>query len=109
MKKPHAPPKTPAEHGPSAPGGQPRSLAPAGVRIVNMLEAKTQLSRLVEAIELGQDTEVVIARNGSPLARLTGLKPQRRPRRLGVAKGLFAAPNSMDAANPLLAELFEQG
>ena len=91
------------------PEASPAPSPPAGVRIVNMLEAKTQLSRLVEAIELGQDNEVVIDRNGSPVARLTGLKPQRRPRRLGVAKGLIAAPDSMDAANPLLAELFEQG
>jgi len=32
--------------------------------MVNMLEAKTHLSRLVEAIETGAATEVVIARNG---------------------------------------------
>lgn len=35
---------------------------------VNMLEAKNQLSRLVQAAEDGQD--VVIARNGVPVARL---------------------------------------
>ena len=37
---------------------------------VNMLQAKTSLSRLVEAIELGQEHEIVIARNGRPVARL---------------------------------------
>ncbi len=79
-----------------------------GVRTVNMLEAKTQLSRLVEAIELGQEREVVIARNGRPVARLTSLRPQRRPRRSGVAKGLFVAPASIDGGNALVAELFEQ-
>lgn len=79
-----------------------------GVRTVNMLEAKTQLSRLVEAIELGQEREVVIARNGRPVARLTSLTPQRRPRRSGVAKGLFVAPASIDGGNALVAELFEQ-
>jgi antitoxin (DNA-binding transcriptional repressor) of toxin-antitoxin stability system len=41
-----------------------------GRRTVNMLEAKTHLSRLVEAIETGAATEVVIARNGRPVARL---------------------------------------
>ncbi|MFN3884379.1 MAG: type II toxin-antitoxin system Phd/YefM family antitoxin, partial [Rhodocyclaceae bacterium] len=35
---------------------------------VNMLEAKNQLSRLVQAAEAGE--EVVIARNGVPVARL---------------------------------------
>ena len=77
--------------------------------MVNMLEAKTHLSRLVEAIETGAETEVVIARNGRPVARLTSLQSAQRPRRLGIARGQFTAPDSIDAANPLIAELFEQG
>ncbi len=40
---------------------------------VNMLEAKTHLSRLVEAIESGAETEIIIARNGKAAARLTPL------------------------------------
>jgi antitoxin (DNA-binding transcriptional repressor) of toxin-antitoxin stability system len=79
-----------------------------GRRMVNMLEAKTHLSRLVEAIETGAATEVVIARNGRPVARLTALPGPERPRRLGVARGQFTVPDSIDAANPLIAELFEQ-
>lgn len=73
-----------------------------------MLEAKTHLSRLVEAIESGEATEVVIARNGRPVARLTALQKPGQPRRLGVARGQFTIPESIDAANPLIAELFEQ-
>jgi antitoxin (DNA-binding transcriptional repressor) of toxin-antitoxin stability system len=80
----------------------------SGRRTVNMLEAKTHLSRLVEAIETGAATEVVIARNGRPVARLTALPGPERPRRLGVARGQFTVPESIDAANPLIAELFEQ-
>ncbi|MFO7628229.1 MAG: type II toxin-antitoxin system Phd/YefM family antitoxin [Prochlorococcaceae cyanobacterium] len=83
--------------------------ASRAIRTVNMLEAKTHLSRLVEAIETGRTQEVVIARNGRPVARLTALEPPRRPRRLGVARGQFGVPESIDAANPLIAELFEQG
>lgn len=78
-------------------------------RMVNMLEAKTQLSRLVDAIERGLESEVVIARNGRPVARLTSLESSQRPRRLGLAKGIVVAPDSIDAANPLIADLFEQG
>jgi prevent-host-death family protein len=73
-----------------------------------MLEAKTHLSRLVEAIETGAEAEVVIARNGRPVARLTSLKAPARPRRLGLARGQFVAPASIDGANPLIADLFEQ-
>jgi antitoxin (DNA-binding transcriptional repressor) of toxin-antitoxin stability system len=89
-----------AEHKAGA-GGHPR--------MVNMLEAKTQLSLLVEAIETGAEMEVVIARNGRPVARLTRLREAPLPRRLGVARGQFSAPDSIDSANPLIAELFEQG
>jgi len=52
---------------------------------------------------------VVIARNGGPVARLTALPGPERPRRFGVAGGQFTVPESIDAANPLIAELFEQG
>jgi prevent-host-death family protein len=77
--------------------------------MVNMLEAKTHLSRLVEAIETGAEREVVIARNGRPVARLTSLESEPRPRRLGLARDQFTAPESIDTSNPLIAELFEQG
>jgi antitoxin (DNA-binding transcriptional repressor) of toxin-antitoxin stability system len=79
-----------------------------GRRTVNMLEAKTHLSRLVEAIETAAASEVVIARNGRPVARLTALPGPERPRRLGVARGQFTLPDSIDGANPLIADLFEQ-
>lgn len=45
----------------------------------------------MEAIETGAETEVVIARIGRP-----------------VACGQFTVPDSIDAANPLIAELFEE-
>ena len=51
---------------------------------------------------------MVIARNGRPVARLTALQGAARPRRLGVARGQFTVPDSIDTANPLIAELFEQ-
>jgi len=86
----------------------PLAAAGGGRRTVNMLEAKTHLSRLVEAIETGAATEVVIARNGRPVARLIALPGPERPRRLGVARGQFTVPDSIDSANPLIAELFEQ-
>lgn len=37
---------------------------------VNMLQAKSSLSRLVEAIEQGEEREIIIARNGRPAAKL---------------------------------------
>jgi prevent-host-death family protein len=60
---------------------------------VNMLEAKTNLSRLVEAVETGREPEIVIARNGRPVARLVPVGAVSAGRRIGVAKGKFTAPD----------------
>ena len=76
---------------------------------INMLEAKSSLSRLVDAIERGVEREVIIARNGRPAARLVPLKNARPGRRLGVAAGRFRVPDSIDAANPLVEQLFNVG
>jgi prevent-host-death family protein len=72
----------------------------------NMLDAKTQLSRLVEAVESGRETEIVIARNGKPAARLVPLADNPRPRRLGIAKGLFESPDDIDGANEYILKMF---
>lgn len=50
-----------------------------------MHEAKSTLSELVAAAERGE--EVVIARNGTPAARLVAIDPQHAPVRLGVLAG----------------------
>ena len=52
--------------------------------VVNVHEAKTQLSRLLARVESGE--EVVIARRGEPVARLVACKP-RGKRRPDVLKG----------------------
>lgn len=57
---------------------------------VNMLEAKSSLSKLVEAVESGVVAEVVIARNGKPAAKLVPLDtPRVKKRRLGLARGKY--------------------
>jgi prevent-host-death family protein len=74
--------------------------------IVNMLEAKSSLSRLVEAVESGAETEIIIARNGRPAARLVAIKPASRGKRIGVAKGKFTVPDDIDVDAAAVAELF---
>jgi len=73
---------------------------------VNMLEAKSSLSRLVESIEQGREREIVIARNGRPAARLVPIDSVPAGKRLGVAKGLFEVPDSIDQHNEEVARLF---
>ena len=79
------------------------------MQAVNMLQAKTNLSRLVEAIEQGQAREIVIARNGHPAAKLVPVSAVPAQRRLGIAKGLFEVPDDIDAHNDEVAGLFLGG
>ena len=59
--------------------------------IVNVHQAKTQLSRLLAQVEAGED--VVISRRGEPVARLVGCKP-RSKRQPDVLKGKVVIPES---------------
>ena len=65
------------------------------MRVVNIHQAKTHLSKLVEEVEGGE--EVVIARAGKPVARLVSLQ---RPRRLGLLRGRLTVPEDFDAPLP---------
>ena len=57
--------------------------------VVNVHQAKTQLSRLLAQVESGED--VVIARRGEPVARLVGCKP-RSKRQADLLKGKLSIP-----------------
>ena len=67
---------------------------------VNMLDAKTRLSKLVEAVESGAESEIIIARNGKPAARLVPIAAKRKVR-LGLARDRWpsmpADPKADDA------------
>jgi prevent-host-death family protein len=65
---------------------------------VNIYEAKTRLSQLVQEAAGGRD--VVIARAGRPVARLTRLAGTSRKRRLGVLDGRFRIPDDFNRPLP---------
>ena len=79
------------------------------MKTVNMLEAKSSLSRLVEAIEQGEAREVIIARNGRPAAKLVPIETSPVTCRIGVAKGKFEVPDDIDQHNEEVAQLFLRG
>ena len=72
---------------------------------VNMLDAKTRLSQLVEAVESGAEAEILIARNGKPAARLVPIAARRKVV-FGVAKGKFTAPEDINADDDIIARMF---
>lgn len=72
--------------------------------MVNILEAKTHLSRLVEDIASGVESSIVIARNGKPVAQLVPIS--KVTVRFGLAKGKFTIGDDFDACNEEIAALF---
>lgn len=77
------------------------------MQTLNMLEAKTHLSRLVESLETGAEDEILIARHGRPVARLSRLEKVDPSRRIGIAKGQFEVPDDIDTHNDDVARLFQ--
>jgi prevent-host-death family protein len=63
-----------------------------------MHQAKTDLSKLVERAEAGE--EIVIARAGKPAAKLIPLTKTRNRRRLGLLDGKFKIPDDFNAPLP---------
>lgn len=59
---------------------------------INIHLAKTQLSKLIEAAERGE--EIIIARAGQPVAKLVALQNQRPSRKAGSMKSVFEVPES---------------
>jgi prevent-host-death family protein len=53
--------------------------------LVTITEAKANLSKLIATVERGE--EVIICRAGKPVARLSPIKTQRKPIKLGLAEG----------------------
>ena len=65
---------------------------------VNIHDAKTHFSKLIERVQLGE--EVVIAKAGRPVARLVPIVPDARGRRPGSAKGRIVVADDFDAPLP---------
>lgn len=75
---------------------------------VNIHEAKTHLSRLLSQVAGGE--EIIIAKNGVPLAKLVGLA-DRKPRQPGRFRGLMAGAGDtlLQPMSPDEAALWENG
>lgn len=78
------------------------------MQTVSLFDAKTHLSRLIDQIATGTETEIVISRNGKPVARVVPMQADVS-RRIGLAKGEFKVPDDIDAHNAEVAALFLGG
>jgi prevent-host-death family protein len=74
---------------------------------VSLRDARTNLSRLLERVEGGE--EVIIVRAGRPVARLVAYRPPAGGRRPGAWRGRVIIQPDFDELPPALADAFMDG
>ena len=81
-------------------------LTPVEIKSINIHEAKTHLSRIIEDVKLlGQP--VIIAKAGVPQVKLVPLDTPLTKRKMGTFKGSISVPDNFDQAfNSEIAEMF---
>ncbi len=68
------------------------------MQTINIHDAKTQFSKLIEAVIQGE--QVIIARAGKPVARLTSISTKKPSRRAGALKGKISIADDFNALLP---------
>ena len=68
------------------------------MKTINVHQAKTQLSRLLEEVAAGQ--EIIIAKAGKPIARLVPLRAAPEKRQLGILEGKLTVTPDFDTPLP---------
>ncbi len=74
---------------------------------VNMLEAKSSLSKLVKDLEQYEEDTVYIARDGKPVVMMVRIPHKEAAGRFGIAEGKFCVPKEFDDWDNEIAEMFE--
>jgi antitoxin (DNA-binding transcriptional repressor) of toxin-antitoxin stability system len=75
---------------------------------VNMLEAKSSLSKLVKDLEQHEEDVVYIARDGNPVVMMVRIPNQETASRFGIAEGQFTVPGEFDSWDEEISEMFEE-
>jgi len=73
---------------------------------VNVLEAKTNFSKLIKMLEDGVEKEVIVARSGKPVVKITLVPQVDVSKRIGLFKGQIQYPEDFDECNDEIAKLF---
>lgn len=75
---------------------------------VNMLEAKTDLSKLVKLLESRQEEAILIARNGTPVVEMRLVQRPLMSKRIGAAEGKLHVPEDFDQWDEDILDAFEE-
>ena len=73
---------------------------------MNVLEAKTNLSKILEMLENHDENEVVICRRNKPVAKIVLIPQVNPPIRIGVAKGKLVYPDDINYLDEEIAAEF---
>ena len=76
---------------------------------VNILEAKTDFSKLIRLLETKQEDYITVARNGKPVARITLINDPPVSSRIGAARGKFTVRGDFDSDNQEIADMLTGG
>lgn len=77
------------------------------MQVVNIHDAKSNLSKLIEKTLKGE--EVIIAKAGKPVAKLTAFKEKLKPRKPGALKGKIFVPDNFNDEDEEINKLFYEG
>jgi len=76
------------------------------MQTISLFDAKTHLSQIVEDLVSGKESEVVISRRGKPVVSLAAIRVSDASKRIGLARGKFTVPDTIDRANADIVALF---
>jgi antitoxin (DNA-binding transcriptional repressor) of toxin-antitoxin stability system len=76
---------------------------------VNVLEAKTDFSRILRLLETKREQSITIARNGKPIAMMVPYPEKPASLRIGIAKGEFSDPADFDTCDKEIENLLTGG
>lgn len=74
---------------------------------MNVLEAKTNFSKIIAMLERKEEKEVIVARAGKPVVKITLCEDREDvSKRIGIAEGKFVLPDDIDEYNDEIARMF---
>lgn len=73
---------------------------------MNVLEAKTNFSKILMLLETKQESEVIICKSNKPVAKITLMPEVDRSKCLGIAKGKLKYPINMNDGDEEIAAMF---
>lgn len=74
---------------------------------MNVLEAKTNFSKIIAMLENRDEKEVIVAKAGKPVVKIILYdKPVDVSKRIGIAEGKFTLPDDIDECNDEIARMF---